>query len=70
MINTAVIGKYKGILVICQKKKKHFVALRNFNIGLNGKPEMWNISKTADRRAKRTKNLGLGVLQCTYVGYF
>ena len=54
MINTAVIGEYKAmdILAICPKKL-NFVALGNFNIGVNGKPEMWNISKTADRRAKR-----------------
>ena len=41
------------ILAICQKIK-NFVALRNFSIGVNGKPKMWNISKTADCRAKRT----------------
>ncbi len=35
-----------------------------------GKPKMWNISKTADDIAIRKKNLGLGVLQCIYVGYF
>ncbi len=29
----------------------HFEILR----WVNGKPKMWNISKTADRRAKRTK---------------
>ncbi len=34
-----------------------------------GKPKMWNISKTADRRAKRTKIWDSGVLQCIYVGY-
>ncbi len=28
---------------------------KNFKIGVNGKPKMWNISKTADRRVKRTK---------------
>ena len=32
-----------------------FVALWNFNMGVNGKNKMWNIWKTADRRAKRTK---------------
>ena len=30
---------------------------------------MWNMSKTADRRVKRTKIWDLGVLQCIYVGY-
>ncbi len=47
------------ILVIC-KKIKNFVALGNFNLGVNGKPEEWEISKTADRRAKRTKIWDLG----------
>ena len=57
MINTAVIiGVYTvmDILGICQKNK-NFVALRNFSIGVNGKPKMQNNSKTANRRANRTK---------------
>ncbi len=37
---------------------------------VNGKPQMWNISKTAARRAKRAKILRFVVLQCTYIGYF
>ncbi len=35
-----------------------------------GNPKMWNISKTVDRRTKRTKMWDSGVLQCTFVGYF
>ncbi len=61
------------ILAICQKIKKTCWTLK-FNIGVNGKPKIWNISKTAVRRAKLTNSLGLGgttvILQCTYVGYF
>ncbi len=52
----AVIGEYKvmDILAICQKIKK-FVSLLNFSIGVNGKPNMLNISKTAHCRAKWMK---------------
>ena len=56
MINTAVIGEYKvmDILAICQKLKIlwHFEILTWESMG---KPKMWNISKTANRRPKRTK---------------
>ena len=47
-----------------------FMSRWNFNIGVNGEPKMWEVSKTADRRVKRTKIWDSGVLQCTYVGYF
>ena len=50
------ISYYGGIQDITflgnRPSSKHFVALWNINMG---KPKMWNILKTADRRAKRTK---------------
>ncbi len=54
--NKAVIRVYKfmDILAICQKLQIlwHFEILTWESMG---KPKLWNISKTADRRAKRTK---------------
>ena len=35
---------------------KNIVALWNFNIGVNEKPKMWNISKTVYRKAKTGGN--------------
>ncbi len=56
MINNAVVGEYKvmDILAICQKLKIvwHFEIVTWESMG---KPKVWNISKTANRRAKRTK---------------
>ncbi len=42
-------------------KFKTFMALSNFNMGVRWEnSKMWNILKTADRRAKRTKNWDSG----------
>ncbi len=59
MTNTVVIVEYKvmDILAICQKIKKklwHF----EISVGVNGKPKMWNISKTADRKARKKRKFG------------
>ncbi len=59
MINTAVIGSYG-----------YFGNLPKITIGVNGKPKMWNISKTANRRAKRTKIWDSGYYSAHTYGTF
>ncbi len=56
MRTLATMVEYRLLLFLAIGQSfKHFVALWNFNMGVNGKPKMWNISKTDDRRAKRAK---------------
>ena len=61
IMHKAVIRVYKvmNILAICQKLKIlwHFEVLTWESMG---EPKMWNISKTADRRAKLTKSWDSG----------
>ena len=56
MVNTAVIWEYKAwICLAIWQKVKNFVSLWNFGIGVNGKPEMRNISKMVDHSVKQMK---------------
>ncbi len=54
MINTAVIGE-KSYVYFGDLPKSYICGrthVKNFNMRVNGKPKMWNISKTLDHRAK------------------
>ncbi len=72
MINKVVTRECKivNVLAICQNLK--FCDTWNFNLWVNGKILKCAISCAiaADRRAKTDENVGLGVLQETYLGYF
>ena len=48
-------GGTQTITFVANRPSKNFVILWNFNMCVNGKPKMWNMWKTANRRAKRTK---------------
>ena len=49
----APMVKYRLLLFLPIGQVLKILALWNFNMDVNGKPKMWNISKTADCRAKR-----------------
>ena len=53
--HTMIECRVSLFLVIGQVFKKMWHFNWNFNMGVNGKPKMWHISKMATCRAKRTK---------------